>query len=370
MQDQDDQDLFSQPFYGTSLDSGPASDFSSHAHAHAHAHAGPSGSTSSSYDPFHLGDLDAAQLGITLPPADDGDDDGDTPGTTSSTDDSRKRKGGRPRDKVWDLFDGDRTFASCKHCDWKSEHPKAVRMKAHVLTQCPAIPASAKLAFLQYDEDKARTKQLQHEYEQEQARQLAANRAAKADAERKRLNSIDSAGPPPLPPPGTQQRGQESPASKKVKKEHRTVTAHNGPPPSLSTSFDMTSNQSNSAIPRPPQSPAPRSPITCHVLDSTCGKPAPEMRIRLDRLNTSGFVLQGQGVTDKDGRCNTLLPPGTVLEVGIFKITFFTSEYFTHRGILSFYPFVEIPFEVKSPEEHYHIPCLLAPHSYTTYRGS
>ncbi|GAA5960121.1 hypothetical protein JCM21900_002408 [Sporobolomyces salmonicolor] len=119
----------------------------------------------------------------------------------------------------------------------------------------------------------------------------------------------------------------------------------------------------------PPARP-PQSPITCHVLDSTSGKPAPDMRIRLDRLNTTGFVLQSQGVTDSDGRCSTLLPPGTVLEVGIFKITFFTSEYFTKRGILSFYPFVEIPFEVKSAEEHYHIPCLLSPYSYTTYRGS
>ncbi|TNY18532.1 hypothetical protein DMC30DRAFT_355392 [Rhodotorula diobovata] len=133
-----------------------------------------------------------------------------------------------------------------------------------------------------------------------------------------------------------------------------------------------------------PPAPPPRSPITCHVLDSTSGKPAPEMRIRLDRLNTTGFVLQAQGMTDNDGRCSTLLPGSTRLEVGIFKITFFTNEYFTKRGILSFYPFVElclsradrgrhrtqIPFEVKSADEHYHIPCLLSPYSYTTYRGS
>ncbi|GAA5967134.1 hypothetical protein JCM11641_000450 [Rhodosporidiobolus odoratus] len=119
-----------------------------------------------------------------------------------------------------------------------------------------------------------------------------------------------------------------------------------------------------------PPAPAPRSPITCHVLDSTSGKPAADMRVRLDRLNTTGFVLQAQGVTDSDGRCSTLLPGGTKLEVGIFKITFFSAAYFSSRGILSFYPFVEIPFEVKSTEEHYHIPCLLAPYSYTTYRGS
>lgn len=115
---------------------------------------------------------------------------------------------------------------------------------------------------------------------------------------------------------------------------------------------------------------ATRSPVTCHVLDSTSGKPAPDMRIRLDRLQASGFALVTQGVTDNDGRCSTLLPPSTILDVGIFKITFFTSEYFTKRGILSFYPFVEIPFEVKNADEHYHIPLLLSPYAYSTYRGS
>ncbi|KAM0754333.1 Hydroxyisourate hydrolase [Meredithblackwellia eburnea MCA 4105] len=117
--------------------------------------------------------------------------------------------------------------------------------------------------------------------------------------------------------------------------------------------------------------PQPRgSPITCHVLDSTNGKPAPEMRIRLDRLNTTGFTLLAQGVTDGDGRCKNLLQSAEGFEAGIFKITFFTSEYFTKRGLLSFYPFVEIPFEVKNPEEHYHVPLLLSPYAYSTYRGS
>lgn len=52
--------------------------------------------------------------------------------------------------------------------------------------------------------------------------------------------------------------------------------------------------------------------------------------------------VHARSMTDMDGRCNTLLPVGTRVEVGIFKITFFTNEYFTKRGILSFYPFVEV----------------------------
>jgi len=98
-------------------------------------------------------------------------------------------------------------------------------------------------------------------------------------------------------------------------------------------------------------------------------------------------------MTDKDGRCNNLLPPQTVLETGIYKITFFTSEYFTQRGMKTFYPFVEVPFNVDSPQEHYQcvvvfafldfacqkltiylplssIPLLLSPFAFSSYRGS
>jgi len=121
-----------------------------------------------------------------------------------------------------------------------------------------------------------------------------------------------------------------------------------------------------------PQQPVqpPRSPITCHALDSTAGKPCAGMSVRLDRLTSNGFALLSQNMTDNDGRCTNLMQAGSRLDIGIYKITFFSAEYFTKRGITSFYPFVEVTFEVKDDTQHYHIPLLLAPFSYSTYRGS
>jgi len=116
--------------------------------------------------------------------------------------------------------------------------------------------------------------------------------------------------------------------------------------------------------------PPPKSPITCHVLDSTSGRPGAEMKVQLDKLTAGGFEKLADGMTDGDGRCSNLLPPLPRCEAGIYKMTFQTTEYFSKRGINSFYPFVEITFELKNPSEHYHIPLLLAPYSYSTYRGS
>ncbi|KAK4053556.1 hypothetical protein OIV83_001724 [Microbotryomycetes sp. JL201] len=113
-----------------------------------------------------------------------------------------------------------------------------------------------------------------------------------------------------------------------------------------------------------------RSPITCHVLDSMSGKPAPGMRVQLDRFVGNAFTFYAQGMTDNDGRCGTLLPPSPTIDPGVYKMTFYTKEYFGTRNISSFYPFVEIAFEIKVADEHYHVPLLLSPYAYSTYRGS
>ncbi|KAJ1972396.1 hypothetical protein H4R33_007092, partial [Dimargaris cristalligena] len=75
-------------------------------------------------------------------------------------------------------------------------------------------------------------------------------------------------------------------------------------------------------------------------------------------------------VTNEDGRCTRLLPAGSTATPGLYAIRFFTKEYFEAHQETSFYPFVEVHFEVKDTAEHYHIPLLLSRHSYTTYRGS
>ncbi|KAL7416932.1 hypothetical protein BDY24DRAFT_207840 [Mrakia frigida] len=115
-----------------------------------------------------------------------------------------------------------------------------------------------------------------------------------------------------------------------------------------------------------------KSPITCHVLDSTIGKPASGVPVVLEQLSGDGkFVVLASGSTDSNGRLSDLLPPSaSPLPVGIYKMNFETGLYFTEKGMATFYPKVEILFNYENPEEHYHIPLLLSPHSYTTYRGS
>ncbi|RPD65139.1 transthyretin [Lentinus tigrinus ALCF2SS1-7] len=128
-----------------------------------------------------------------------------------------------------------------------------------------------------------------------------------------------------------------------------------------------------------------KSPVTCHVLDSSIGKPAAGVPVQLQELNstedpTAGFNVLADGVTDYDGRCMQLYPeagPGQKredlikLQAGkLYKVVFKTKDYFESVGRKCFYPWVEITFEVQSPTEHHHIPLLISPYSYTTYRGS
>ncbi|KAG8842320.1 hypothetical protein FRB91_004265 [Serendipita sp. 411] len=116
---------------------------------------------------------------------------------------------------------------------------------------------------------------------------------------------------------------------------------------------------------------AARSPVTCHVLDTQYGKPASNVPVILGRMDQGGssFSTLAQGVTDEDGRCTTLLAP-QVLPAGVYKMTFETKPYFERTNRETFFPVVEIIFDLKNPEQHYHIPLLLSAFSYTTYRGS
>ena len=113
------------------------------------------------------------------------------------------------------------------------------------------------------------------------------------------------------------------------------------------------------------------SRISTHVLDTAKGKPAAGVPVRLERQDSSGkwFPL-GSGQTDRDGRCAQLLPDGATLVEGVCRLTFDTANYFAACGVEGLYPVVEILFRIKSGESHFHIPLLLSPNGYTTYRGS
>ena len=113
------------------------------------------------------------------------------------------------------------------------------------------------------------------------------------------------------------------------------------------------------------------SRISTHVLDTVAGKPAAGVPVRLQRQNSSGnWTTLTSARTDEDGRCGELLPEGASLAAGTYRLSFDTATYFATCGVDGLYPAVEILFRVRNGETHFHIPLLLSPNGYTTYRGS
>ena len=109
------------------------------------------------------------------------------------------------------------------------------------------------------------------------------------------------------------------------------------------------------------------SGITTHVLDTSRGRPAAGVRVALERETEGGPVAVGGGVTDADGRAKDLTGAGA--EAGTYRLTFETGAYFAALGVESFYPRVVVVFSVGAGE-HYHVPLLVNPFGYSTYRGS
>jgi 5-hydroxyisourate hydrolase len=113
------------------------------------------------------------------------------------------------------------------------------------------------------------------------------------------------------------------------------------------------------------------NPITIHVLDTTKGRPASGVPVVLEfRSAGNDWKVLGRGKTDADGRLTNLLPAGSHLEEGTYRLTFEVSAYFRAQNVESFYPEVSMVFAVRDATQHYHIPLLLSPYGYTTYRGS
>lgn len=112
------------------------------------------------------------------------------------------------------------------------------------------------------------------------------------------------------------------------------------------------------------------SGITTHVLDTSRGRPAAGVVVALERGDgAGGWVTVGRTVTDADGRVKDLMYAGQEVEAGTYRMTFETGAYFAALELESFYPHVAIAFAV-SVGEHYHVPLLVSPFGYSTYRGS
>ncbi len=112
------------------------------------------------------------------------------------------------------------------------------------------------------------------------------------------------------------------------------------------------------------------SAITTHILDVSAGCPARSVPVTLERQTTTDWEIVGKGATDEDGRLRDLLDSEAILQAGNYRLTFDTETYFANQQIEGFYPQVTVAFTVRDAAQHYHIPLLLSPFGYSTYRGS
>ncbi|HUA00795.1 MAG TPA: hydroxyisourate hydrolase [Candidatus Aquilonibacter sp.] len=111
------------------------------------------------------------------------------------------------------------------------------------------------------------------------------------------------------------------------------------------------------------------SEITTHVLDTSLGRPAAGVPVTLEARDSAGkWQPFGRGSTDADGRLRNLAPGP--LAAGVYRLTFDTRAYFDARRIASFYPEVAVVFDVHDAAAKYHVPLLISPFGYSTYRGS
>lgn len=106
------------------------------------------------------------------------------------------------------------------------------------------------------------------------------------------------------------------------------------------------------------------SRVSTHILDTSTGRPAAGVAVEL----STNSVVVASGVTDSDGRVAELWQGG--LEAGTYRLAFAVGKFFRETGREAFFPSVVIDFLVVDPEQHYHVPLLLSPFGYSTYRGS
>jgi len=113
------------------------------------------------------------------------------------------------------------------------------------------------------------------------------------------------------------------------------------------------------------------SAISTHVLDTARGCPAAGVGVTLEQGDPRGtWRAIGEGETDRDGRLRTLMKEGASLVPGPYRLTFDTRRYFESNGMPVFYPSITVTFETADADVRYHVPLLISPYGYTTYRGS
>ncbi|MCE7065795.1 hydroxyisourate hydrolase [Dyadobacter sp. CY326] len=111
--------------------------------------------------------------------------------------------------------------------------------------------------------------------------------------------------------------------------------------------------------------------LSSHILDISQGIPASGVPIRLEKMDTDKktWSVIDEKVTDANGRISDFLNSEKSGNEGIYKLTYLTADYFKSQNIESFYPFIEVVFEIKD-SKHYHVPITLSAYGYSTYRGN
>ncbi len=113
-----------------------------------------------------------------------------------------------------------------------------------------------------------------------------------------------------------------------------------------------------------------RSPITTHILDTQLGRAAAGVLVLLEKRSGDSWKELANGKTNQDGRIESFLAPGSKAEKGVYRLKFATAEYFNSIGTKTFYPEVDIVFEITDSSAHHHVPLLLSAFGYSTYRGT
>jgi 5-hydroxyisourate hydrolase len=112
------------------------------------------------------------------------------------------------------------------------------------------------------------------------------------------------------------------------------------------------------------------SAITTHVLDTARGRPAVGFQVGLQIKSGENWKTLGTELTDANGRCTGLLGDNSILEAGTYRLLFNAGAYYWELHLDTFYSEISIVFEVRDPSAHYHVPLLVSPFGYSTYRGS
>ena len=110
--------------------------------------------------------------------------------------------------------------------------------------------------------------------------------------------------------------------------------------------------------------------ISTHILDLVHGKPASGVPVRLEKQTDGDWKILNSELTDQDGRCPSCSEESEEMSAAVYRLIFDTGSYYSEKQINTLYPVVEVTFQARDGESHFHIALLLSPNGYTTYRGS